>query len=463
MHRLILALPLLIATPAAAQRLSPGETAQVERLVTTTLAQTGTPSASIAIVRGGKLVFARAYGKQSETRATPVDTAPYQIASVSKQFTAAAILLLENEGKLRLDDTVATYIPGITGGETITIRQLLSHTSGLRDYWPQDYSFAAMATPVTPRQIVDRWATKPLDFAPGTQWQYSNTGYVVAGMIVEKAAGQPLLAYLDARIFRPLGIVAIDQDLALGSAFPQGYGRAALGPVRPVVPPAQGWLFAAGELSMSAADLAKWNIARLDRSILPAEAWEAQETAVKLTDGSGTGYGLGVTSGNAAGRRFVEHSGEAVGFLTENVVYPQDRVAITVLTNTWSSDAFTTIARGIGEIVLPPAAIDAADEATTRRVETLFAQLVRGAPDRALLTDNASYYFTPRTIADFRASLAPLGTPIGFALTGKARPRGGFVGRSYRVTYPRRALLISTFAEPGANGRIEQFLIQAAK
>lgn len=463
MHRLIIALPLLIATPAAAQQLSPAETARVERLVTTTLANTGTPSASIAIVRGGKLVFARAYGKQLETRATPIDGAPYQIASVSKQFTAAAILLLENEGKLKLDDTVATYIPGITGGETITIRQLLSHTSGLRDYWPQDYSFKAMATPVTPQQIVDRWAKKPLDFAPGTQWQYSNTGYVVAGMIVEKVAGQTLLAYLDARVFGPLGIKAMDQDLAIGPAYPQGYGRAALGPVRPVVPPAHGWLFAAGELSMSAADLAKWNIARLNRRVLPPEDWEAQETAIKLMDGSTTGYGLGVAIGDAAGRRFVEHSGEAVGFLTENIVYPQDRVAITVLTNTWSSDAFTSIARGIGEIVLPPAPIDAADEAAIRRAETMFAGLVRGAPDRALLTDNAAYYFTPRTIADFRTSLAPLGTPTGFAMTGKARLRGGFVGRSYRVTYPTRALLVSTFAEPGADGRIEQFLIQAAK
>ena len=105
---------------------------------------------------------------------------------MSKQFTAAAILLLADEGKLSLDDKVSKYIPGITDGDQITIRQLLSHTSGLRDYWPQDYSFKAMATPTTPQGIVDRWAKAPLDFKPGTQWQYSNTGYVVAGMIVER-------------------------------------------------------------------------------------------------------------------------------------------------------------------------------------------------------------------------------------------------------------------------------------
>ena len=185
---------LLVATPALAQDLTPAETAKVDTIVTDTLARNGVPSASIAIVRDGKIVFAKAYGKQSETIATPRSDAPYQIASISKQFTAAAILMLEDEGKLSLDDTVAKWLPGITDGDKITIRQLLSHTSGLQDYWPQDYSFAAMEKPITPQQIVDRWAKKPLDFAPGTQWQYSNTGYVVAGLIVEKAAGKPLLA-----------------------------------------------------------------------------------------------------------------------------------------------------------------------------------------------------------------------------------------------------------------------------
>ncbi len=173
------------------------------------------------MVRGGEIVFAKAYGKQSETMPAARDDAPYQIASVSKQFTAAALLLLENDGKLSLDDKVSRYIPDITDGDRISIRQLLSHTSGLQDYWPQDYSFKAMATPVTPQQIVDRWAKKPLDFAPGTQWQYSNTGYVVAGMIVEKVAGIPLLDFLKLRIFKPLGITAYDQDLAIGKGFPR--------------------------------------------------------------------------------------------------------------------------------------------------------------------------------------------------------------------------------------------------
>ena len=462
--RTILLTATLLATPAiaTAQALTPAEATAIDTLVTTTLAKTGPPSASIAVVRGGRIILAKAYGKQSETASSARADAPYQIASVSKQFTAAALQLLEDDGKLSLDDTVAKYLPGITRGETIKLRQLLSHTAGLQDYWPQDYSFKAMGTPVEPQGIVDRWAKKPLDFAPGTQWQYSNTGYVVAGMIVEKVAGEPLLAFLQRRIFAPLGMTAVDQDIAIGGRYPTGYGRAALGPMRPVVPAAHGWLFAAGELAMSATDLAKWNIARMNRAVLPSDDWAAQETPVKLTDGTSTGYGLGVSIGHVGDRRVVSHTGEAVGFLTQNIVYPDDKVAIVVLTNTWSSDAYRAIASGIAKTVLPVQPATAADTRALAGARALLDQLIAGRPDRTRLTDNAAYYFTPATIADYRTSLAPLGRPTDFVQTGASTLRGGFVGRGYRVSFGNRAIAISTFTEPGINGRIEQFLISPA-
>ncbi|MET3439205.1 serine hydrolase domain-containing protein [Sphingomonas sp. 1185] len=461
---LLAAVALLAPAPLAAQALTPAETQKIDALVTRTLADTGVPSASIAVVRGGKIVLAKAYGKQFEGQRGPADPAlPYQIASVSKQFTATAIQLLADEGKLSLDDTVAQYIPGISGGDTITIRQLLSHTSGLRDYWPQDYSFKAMATPTTPQGIVDRWAKAPLDFAPGTQWQYSNTGYVVAGLIVEKVSGQPLLDFLQARVFRPLGIRAVDQDKAVGPGFPQGYLRHALGPVRVETPAAPGWLYAAGELSMAPRDLAKWDVARMNRTLLPAKDWAEQETPVKLADGSNTSYGLGVAVGTADGRRVVEHSGEAVGFLTENIVYPDDKAAVVVAVNAWFADAQGRIAKGISDIVLPAPKADAGDAAALDRIRRVYAQLQAGRLDRSLLTEDAAYYFTPATIADYRSSLSPLGAPKTIEQTGKTRLRGGFVNRSYRVTYPNRTLRISTYAEPGATGKIEQFLVSPAE
>ena len=464
MFRRILAATLLVLPmPAIGQALTSAETTGIDTLVAKALADTGVPSASIAVVRGDRIVLAKAYGKQSETMPVADAKAPYQIASISKQFTAAAILLLQDDGKLSLDDAVSKYVPGITGGDTITIRQLLSHTSGLQDYWPQDYSFKAMATPVTPQQIVDRWAKKPLDFAPGTQWQYSNTGYVVAGMIVEKVAGMPLLAFLQRRIFRPLGIAAVDQDLAIGRGYPSGYKRFALGPVRVETPAAHGWLFAAGELAMSAADLAKWDIARLDRRILTPADWQAQETPVKLADGSSNGYGLGVSTGTTGGHRFVEHSGEAVGFLSENIVYPDDHVAIVVLTNSWFSDAVQRILTGVAATVLPPAAPANDDAAALAKARAVFDQLGTGTLDRHQLTADANFYFTPTALADYRTSLSSLGVPRGFRQVGKARLRGGFVNRSYRASYPSQTLAISTYALPGADGAYEQYLVAPAE
>src|SRR6476620_955656 len=219
MLKLIAALLAFAAIPATAQSLTPAEAAQVDKIVADALAADEVPSASIAIVREGKIVLTKAYGKANERLAARTDM-PYQIASNSKQFTAMALLLLEDEGKLSLDDHVSKFLPGISGGDRITIRQLLSHTSGLQDFWPQDYSFEAMSHPTKPQGIVDRWARKPLDFQPGDQWQYSNTGYVVAGMIAEKVSGEPLVAFLQKRIFKPLGMTTVlDQDEANTAAF----------------------------------------------------------------------------------------------------------------------------------------------------------------------------------------------------------------------------------------------------
>lgn len=458
-----LALLALLActTSALAQPITPDELARIDKLVTETLEKTRTPSASIAIVRGGELVLAKAYGKASETIPVAAPSLPYQIASNSKQFTAMALLLLEDDGKIDLDDKVSKYLPGVSGADQMAVRQLLSHTSGLQDYWPQDFSFPAMAKPTSPQQILDIWAKKPLDYAPGTQWQYSNTGYVVAGQIVEKVAGEPLFTFLEKRIFKPLGMTSvIDMDKAVGPKFPQGYGRAALGPVRVETPAAPGWLYAAGELSMTPTDLAKWDIARINRAVLPADDWEEQEQAVRLTDGSETGYGLGVNNRINRGRRVISHGGESAGFLSTNAVYPEQKAAIVVMTNTWSSGAYSQISRGLADIVLPPVALDPVPAVQAARVRTVYDQLRSGTLDRKLLTDNANYYFTEAVTGDFRSSLSPLGAPTSIEAEGNSVLRGGFVIQNYSVKYPNRTLDLSVFMEPGADGRVEQFLVR---
>ena len=458
MLKLAFALLAAVAAPAAAQPLTPAEVSQIDQLVAKTLADTGVPSAEIAVVRDGQLVLNKAYGKANEGLPARPDL-PYQIASNSKQFTAMALLMLEDEGKLSLDDRVSKYLPGITEGDKITIRQLLSHTSGLQDFWPQDYSFEAMSHPTTPQGIVDRWAKKPLDFQPGDQWQYSNTGYVVAGMIVEKVSGEPLMTFLQQHIFKPLGMTSvIDQDKTYTPAFPAGYGRYALGPVRQVTPPAPGWLYAAGELSMTAEDLAKWDIARINRSLLPADDWQVQETPVKLNNGKDTGYGLGVSI-RPGPPRAITHTGEAVGFLSANAVYPDQKAAVVVLTNSWAGGAYSRIARDIAKVILPPPPQDAVQVAQAARARAVYDELRHGQLDRSQLTANANFYFTPQAIADFGSSLGPLGEPSSFEPDGKPVLRGGFVIQGYTIKYPNKTLKLSTFYEPGANGRIEQFLV----
>src|SRR2546422_830316 len=244
---------------------------QIDKLATDALAKSGVPSASVAVVTNGQITYVKAYGDarlEPRTPATP--NMRYSIGSISKQFTAAAILFLQEQGKLLLDDKVARFIPDLTRANEVTIRQLLSHTSGYQDYWPQDYVMPMMLEPVTAQKILDLWARKPLDFEPGTKWQYSNTNYVIAGVIVEKASGMPLLRFLGEKVFAPLQMKSVtdtDQE-KLPVSDPTGYLRYALGPLRPAPKEGKGWLFAAGGLAMTPPDLAKGGIPINDQKIL---------------------------------------------------------------------------------------------------------------------------------------------------------------------------------------------------
>jgi len=197
---------ILFGIHASAQELSPELRSKIDKVANDALGQTGVPSASIAVVKDGKIVYLNAYGSARLEPKTPANSAMrYSIGSISKQFTAVAMLLLQEQGKLSLDDKVGKFIPDLTRANEVTIRQLLSHTSGYQDYWPQDYVMPMMLQPVTSAKILDLWARKPLDFDPGTKWQYSNTNYVIAGVIIEKVSGKPLLQFLKEKVFSPLG------------------------------------------------------------------------------------------------------------------------------------------------------------------------------------------------------------------------------------------------------------------
>ncbi len=315
----LFALPAFSAMALAAQtvdRIDPALRGLIDRIANQVLELRGVPSASIAVVQGGKLVYTHAYGKahlDPPQAATP--EMRYSIGSISKQFTAAAILLLQEQGKLSLDDAVGKYVPGLTRGDEVTIRQILSHTSGYQDYWPEDYLMTPMLKPETAQQILDTWAKKPLDFEPGTLWQYSNTNYVIAGLIVEKVSGQKLMDFLGEHIFHPLGMKSVwnSDEAKLTQADATPYIRAALGPLRLAPKEGRGWMFAAGELAMTPHDLALWDESLIAETVLKHESYNEMFTEVKLKDGKGTHYGLGVQIGELNGHRLIEHSGEVTG------------------------------------------------------------------------------------------------------------------------------------------------------
>jgi CubicO group peptidase (beta-lactamase class C family) len=432
---------------------------QVDRIAAQVLEQTGVPSASVAVVQGGKLVYTHAYGKARLDPATPATPQMrYSIGSISKQFTAAAILLLQEDGKLSLDDAVGKYVPGLTRGDEVTIRQILSHTSGYQDYWPEDYVMTTMRPSVSSQQILDTWAKKPLDFEPGTQWQYSNTNFVIAGRIVEAVTGSSLMDFLTQRVFRPLGMKSVwnSDETKLTQVDATPYYRHALGPLRVAPKEGRGWMFAAGELAMTAHDLALWDESLIAQSILKPESYKQMFSEVKLKDGKGTHYGLGVEVIDRGGHRSIEHSGEVSGFVSDNEVLVDDGVAVAVLTNQDAVGAASTIAR------LAAPAVAGAASATPAETQALaiFHGLQQGRIDRSLLAPNLSDYFTAEALADYQSSLAPLGEPLTFRQTGE-QLRGGMTFRGFQIVYPGKQLRLTTYTYP--DGKLEQYLIAPAE
>ena len=433
----------------------PSLAAHVDRIAAQVLEQTGVPSASVAVVQHGKLVYTHAYGLarlDPKTPATP--DMRYSIGSISKQFTAAAILLLQEDGKLSLDDAVGKYIPGLTQGDKVTIRQVLSHTSGYQDFWAEDYLMTPMRQPASAQQILDTWAKKPLDFEPGTKWQYSNTNFVIAGRIVETITGAPLMDLLTTRIFRPLGMHSVwnSDQTKLTTADATPYIRNALGPLRLAPKEGRGWMFAAGELAMTAHDLALWDESLIARTILKPESYKQMFTEVKLKDGKGTKYGLGVEVTERVGRRSIEHSGEVSGFVSDNEVLVDDGVAVAVLTNQDAVNAASIIAQFVAPVIL-----DAHRDAPEQQALDIYHGLLQGKIDRSLLAPNLNDYFTPETIGDFQQSLSPLGEPLIFHQERESL-RGGMTFRVFEIVFPGKRLRLTTYTYP--DGKLEQYLIE---
>jgi D-alanyl-D-alanine carboxypeptidase len=484
MRRLaILAVALLASAPSPSGQQSERTDAaalahRLEVVIPRFLDVTGTPSVSVAVLRDGVSIVRRAWGlAEVESRRPATPDMRYAIGSVTKQFSAAAILLLQEDGKLSLDDRVARHLPDVPHAGQVTIRQLLSHTAGYDDYWSQTYLPHYLLKPAEVPRIIGDWGGRPLTFSPGTEFRYSNTNYVIAGAIVEKVSGVSFFRFLQNRIFQPLGMRSpFDYTTdRLPARDVSGYFTYGIGPLRPATREAGAWLFGAGNLAMTAADLAVWDQSLISRSLLSEASYREQQTETLLTNGAGTQVGLGVNLAPVLKRRTVFHLGGGSGFSSANYVFPEDRVAVVVLANGESRAAWA-LANFIIRAVFAPASLRETPEEAARarpssasavaanrpevtRAREVFEKLQKGELDRSILTENANAYFSKQAVADLASSLAPLGAPAYFYPEFEIK-RGGMVRRGFIAWFPERSLHVTTMETP--DGRLEQFHVAAA-
>src|SRR3984957_324637 len=458
---LILLFALATARSAYCQTAAPALDAAAEAKIYKLLADSGAPSVSIAIVEHGQPAYAKAFGKASLDPNRAADThTRYAVGSVSKQFTAAAILLIAEQGKLSLDDKVSKYFPDMTRANEVTVLELLSHTSGYEDYAPQDYIIPDWIKPTTPEAVLDQWAKKPLDFDPGTRWQYSNTNYVLAGRIFEKASGQQLMPFLKEKFFDPLGMTSAgDCSVDKTPEDAVAYTRYALGPARPALREGPGWYFAAGELCMTPSDLARWDSAFLHKQILSAQSYNEFTKEVLLKDGDHTRYALGLQLGQHNNIPVIYHGGEVSGFLTLNQVFPTRGAAVIVCSNQDGIDLIEPVADVIANWVLSSenaSSNGAASPTELQQVRDILEGLQKGQVDRSLFTSNMIFYFSETAIRDIQSSLSPLGALKSVTRVREAL-RGGMTFRAYDLQFEKRKLILTVYDTP--DGHYEQFLI----
>lgn len=354
---LLAALP-LSGTPGAA---GPPATAKVSSSDLSRIAESAVKDGRVAgisfvVTTGGHVLASGAYGfADLENRVPAAPATIYAIGSLTKSFTAAAILALADDGKLSLDDPLGKFLPSFPApGRAATIRQLLNHTSGIRSmtslgprYWAQ------AGREIEPADLVALFAAEPSDFPPGTDYRYSNSGYVLLGLVVEKASGMPWGAFVTQRLLVPLGLSATRDgqtaDLVPGRA--RGYSRKKGGGFENAwhVSLTQG--YAAGALLSAAGDIATW-IRRLSaQPPVSAERARAMTTPESLPNGKALSYGYGIGVDNFAGRRRLFHGGGLPGFDAWAAHVPDADLAVAVLCNT-DGDAAMEVADAMAGLVL---------------------------------------------------------------------------------------------------------------
>ena len=353
MHRLLVALLLELAVTAAAGGQSPAAFDSIDRYMEAELARYRIPGASVAVLRGDSVLFARGYGYASvELRVPASDSTVYQSGSVGKQFTAAAVVMLAEKGRLSLDDPISRFLPeGPAAWRRITIRHLLTHTSGIGDYTD---STLDVRRDYTEDDLVRLAARQALEFAPGDRWSYSNTGYVLLGIIIHRVSGTFYGDFLRDHVFQPLGMrttrIISEADIVPNRAAGYRLVNDTLKNQEWVSPSLN--TTADGALYFTVRDLVQWAMALNHWRIPSRTGLEASWTPVRLNNGGTYPYGFGWQITQQRGFRRIGHSGAWQGFQTTIQRYPDFDLTVIVLDNL-AETAPETMAMSIAGIIEP--------------------------------------------------------------------------------------------------------------
>jgi D-alanyl-D-alanine carboxypeptidase len=382
------------------------------------------PGATVIVVKDGTTVLRKAYGMAdtAQHRALAPDT-PMRVGSITKQFTSTAILMLVDEGKVKLDDDISVYLPDYpTHGRKISIEHLLTHTSGIVSFTGKPAYMANMTRDLTVAQMIDSFKDDPLEFEPGARYKYNNSGYFLLGAIVEKVSGMRYDEFIAQRIFVPLGMTRTayeghERDKAVRATGYSGKG----GSFAPSAPLSMSQPYAAGSIVSTVDDMAKWDAAVSSGRLLKASSWQRAFTPYTLAGGQATRYGYGWETGRLQGVPTIGHGGGINGFNAFALRLPSEKLYVAVLSNTDSgatqaSDAaFRAAAIAIGKpfpdykaVTLPATTLDAASgiyrseegvQRTLRRDGERFVIQREGRPAVSLQAFSENGFFMPGSLS----------------------------------------------------------------
>lgn len=308
----------------------------LDRIIEAYLQENNIPGGLVAVASRGEIIHLRNYGMANVELSVPVsEQTVFEIGSISKQFVSAAAMLLVEEDKLELDEPIHRYLPDLPSEWLgVTMRQLLNHTSGIPDY-EEIRTYDVYRFRLTPEEVIQIAHSRPMDFAPGTGWYYSNTGYFLASMIVERIEGRPLGQVLESRIFEPLGMrqtgMADPESIIQHRA--AGYWVNKVGELINRNPTETSSTLGAGGMVSTAHDLAKWDAALYGNTFLSASSKEILWTSAVLPGGEDTEYALGWRVTPYDGLRSQSHSGQVAGFVANFARFPDQETAIIVFMN----------------------------------------------------------------------------------------------------------------------------------